>query len=140
MSVRQKPAPVPTPETLPHFEAAARGELKIPRCLDCGRPFFPPRPCCPFCASAALEWITAAGRATLYSYTINHRPAPGFEQDAPYAIAVVELEEGPRMMANIVGIDNTPDNLVLDMDLQVTFEHRGDMTIPQFRPVGGEDS
>jgi len=138
VSARAKPAPVPTPETQPYFDAAAEGELKIQRCLDCGKPFFYPRPCCPFCASDALEWITTSGRGTLYSYTINHRPAPGFEQDAPYAIAVVQLSEGPRMMANIVGIENTPDNLVLDMDVEVTFEKRGDVTIPQFRPAGRE--
>ena len=57
---------------------------------------------------------------------INHRPAPGFEDDAPYAIAVVELEEGPRMMTNIVGIANTPENLVLDMELVVQFAARGE--------------
>ncbi|UQS23998.1 Zn-ribbon domain-containing OB-fold protein [Amycolatopsis thermalba] len=134
----RKPVPVPTPETQPFFDAAARGELRIQRCLDCGEPFFYPRPCCPFCASASLEWFTTSGRATLYSYTITHRPAPGFEQDVPYAIAVVQLAEGPRMMANIVGIDSTPDNLVLDMDLRVTFETRGDVTIPQFTPAGTE--
>lgn len=132
-----KPVPVPTPETQPFFDGAAAGELRIQRCADCGRPFFYPRPSCPFCASGTVEWFTATGRATLYSYTINHRPAPGFEDDTPYAIAVVQLEEGPRMMANIVGIENTPDNLVLDMDLQVTFEQRGDVTIPQFTPAGG---
>ncbi|OXM72628.1 MULTISPECIES: Zn-ribbon domain-containing OB-fold protein [Amycolatopsis] len=134
----RKPVPVPTPETQPFFDAAARGELRIQRCLDCGEPFFYPRPCCPFCASASLEWFTTSGRATLYSYTITHRPAPGFEQDVPYAIAVVQLAEGPRMMANIVGIASTPDNLVLDMDLRVTFETRGDVTIPQFTPAGTE--
>ncbi|GAB2986432.1 Zn-ribbon domain-containing OB-fold protein [Amycolatopsis acidiphila] len=132
-----KPVPAPTPETRPFFDGAAAGELRIQRCADCGEPFFYPRPSCPFCASGAVEWFTASGRATLYSYTISHRPAPGFEQDAPYAIAVVQLAEGPRMMTNIVGIENTPDNLVLDMDLEVTFEQRGDVTIPQFTPAGG---
>lgn len=136
MPGKGKPVPVPTPETQPYWDAAAAGRLKIQRCTDCGRPFFYPRPSCPFCASDALEWFTASGRATLYSYTINHRPAPGFERDAPYAIAVVQLEEGPRMMANIVGVENTPENLVLDMDLEVTFEKRGEMTIPQFTPAG----
>jgi hypothetical protein len=64
---------------------------------------------------------------------INHRPAPGFE--APYAIAVVALDEGPRMMSSIVGVENTPENLELDMALQVTFEERGDMMVPVFEPV-----
>ncbi|HVV19655.1 MAG TPA: Zn-ribbon domain-containing OB-fold protein [Pseudonocardiaceae bacterium] len=132
-----KPIPEATPETQPFWDGAARGELRIQRCVDCGgKPFFYPRSTCPFCGSAAVEWFTASGRATLYSYTINHRPAPGFEDEAPYAIAVVQLAEGPRMMANIVGVENTPDNLVLDMDLRVTFEQRGDMTLPQFTVAG----
>jgi uncharacterized OB-fold protein len=77
----------------------------------------------------------ASGRATLHTYVINHRPAPGFESEAPYAIAVVQLEEGPRMMTNIVGVANTPENLVLDMDLMVQFQSRGDEMVPVFAPV-----
>jgi uncharacterized OB-fold protein len=66
---------------------------------------------------------------------INHRPVPGWEGDVPYAIAVVELEEGPRMASNIVGIPNTPEDLVLDMPLEVCFEEQGGMMIPKFRPA-----
>ncbi len=76
-----------------------------------------------------------SGRGRLHTYLINHRPAPGFEEDAPYAIAVVELEEGPRMMSNIVGIENTPENLVLDMPLEVSFEKRGSVMLPLFTPA-----
>jgi uncharacterized OB-fold protein len=90
---------------------------------------------CPACGSRNVEWFTASGRATLYSYVINHRPAPGFEDDAPYAIAVVQLEEGPRMMSNILGLPATPEALVLDMPLQVTFESRGNVSLPQFKPA-----
>ena len=103
-----KPVPVPTPETQPFWDGCAAGELRIQRCADCGRPYFYPRPVCPACGSRDVEWFTASGRATLYSYVINHRPAPGFEDDAPYAIAVVELDEGPRMMTSIVGLPATP--------------------------------
>ena len=66
---------------------------------------------------------------------INHRPAPGFEEDSPYAIAIVELEEGPRMMSNIVGIKNTPENLILDMPLRIIFEDVAPgVTIPKWCP------
>lgn len=66
---------------------------------------------------------------------INHRPAPGFEEDSPYAIAIVELEEGPRMMSNIVGIKNTPENLILDMPLRIIFEDVAPgITIPKWCP------
>ena len=91
------------------------------------RPYFYPRPICPSCGSGDVEWFTASGRATLYSYVINHRPAPGFEADAPYAIAVVQLAEGPRMMTNLVGVDPTPEALQLDMELRVVFERRGEV-------------
>ena len=76
-----------------------------------------------------------SGRGSLYSYMINHRPGPGFEEDSPYAIAIVQLEEGPRMMSNIVGIENTPENLILDMPLRVVFEDiTPAVTIPKWRP------
>ena len=68
---------------------------------------------------------------------INHRPPPGFEDDAPYAIAIVQLEEGPRMMTNIVKVENTPENLILDMPLEVVFEDiADDMSIPKWKPSG----
>lgn len=86
-----------------------------------------------------MEWFTASGEATLYSYVINHRPAPGFEAEAPYAIAVVQLTEGPRMMTNITGVPNTPEHLVLDMPLRVGFERRGEVAVPVFSPAGQGD-
>lgn len=131
-----KPVPVPTPETRPFWDGCAAGELRIQRCLDCRRPYFYPRTVCPSCGSVNVEWFTASGRATLYSYVINHRPARGFEDEGPYAIAVVELEEGPRMMTNIVGLPNTPEALTLDMPLQVRFEQRGEISLPVFGPAG----
>ena len=109
--------------------------LRIQRCADCGRPYFYPRPVCPACASRNVAWFTASGRATLYSYVINYRPAPGFEDETPYAIAVVELEEGPRMMTSIAGLPATPEALELDMPLQVRFERRGDVSLPVFGPA-----
>jgi uncharacterized protein len=132
-----KAAPVPTPETQPYWDGCAAGELRIQRCLDCGKPYFYPRPVCPSCGSGRVEWFTASGLATLYSYVINHRPAAGFEDDVPYAIAVVELAEGPRMMTSIRGVPATPEALVLDMPLRVAFEQRGDVWLPVFTPVQG---
>lgn len=133
---REKPVPQPTPETQPYWDGTREGELRVQRCVDCGHHYFYPRPWCPACHSKHVEWVRTSGRATLHSYVINHRPAPGFEEEAPYTIAVVELEEGPRMMTNIVGIEPTPEELVLDMALEVTFEPRGDVVVPLFRPAG----
>jgi hypothetical protein len=134
-----KAVPAPTPETKPYWDGAAAGELRIQRCLDCARAYFYPRPVCPHCGSFNVEWFTASGDATLYSYVINHRPAPGFEADAPYAIAVVQLAEGPRMMTSIVGVPATPEALVLDMPLRVAFEQRGDISLPVFTPAGEQE-
>jgi uncharacterized OB-fold protein len=136
----RRPLPQPTPETAPFWDACREHRLEIQRCTACGRFYFPPRPFCPRpeCFSGAVEWVAVSGRATLDTYVINHRPAPGFEEKAPYAIAVVQLEEGPKLMTNIAGIENTPENLVLDMPLEVDFEDvDGDITLYTFRPAGG---
>ncbi|GAA5067653.1 hypothetical protein HNP84_005678 [Thermocatellispora tengchongensis] len=130
-----KPVPKPTPDTLPFWEGAAAGELRVQRCTACARHYFYPRPACPRCGSQDVEWVATGGRATLYSYVISHRPAPGFEHEGPYAIAVVELEEGVRMMTNIVNVEATPENLVLDMPLRVVFEERGGVRLPLFEPA-----
>lgn len=136
MTVTSKPVPQPTPDTQPYFDYAARGELRLPRCRACGLMFFYPRSACPDCSSEDLEWELCSGRATLHTYLITMRPAAGFEEDAPYAIAVVELAEGPRMMSNIVGVPQTPDHLILDMELEVVFDKHGDVAVPKFTPVG----
>jgi uncharacterized OB-fold protein len=83
-----------------------------------------------------VEVYAASGRATLYSYVINHRPRPDMGK-APHSIAVVTLEEGPRMMTNIVGCPQTPEALVLDMPLVVSFETFGDIALPMFKPAEG---
>lgn len=129
-----RPLPQPTPETLHFWEGTKAGELRLQRCSDCDQAYFPPRPFCPHCSSRNVEVFAASGRATLYSYVIHHREVPGFT--APYAIAVVELEEGPRMMTNIVGCDQTPEALQLDMELEVTYEECSDeISLPLFQPV-----
>lgn len=126
--------PLNTPETAQFRQGAEIGELRIQTCRDCANSYFPPRPFCPDCGSRNVASVAASGRATLYSYIISHLPAPGFEP--PFAIAVVTLEEGPRMMTNIVGCDQTSDALQLDMDLEVTFRRRGGVMMPCFQPVG----
>ena len=134
MNKSTKAAPLPTPETQPYWDGCAAGELRLQRCTHCDTFFFPPRPFCPDCLSGDVVWEPLSGRGTLHTYVINHRAAPGFE--APYAIAVVQLEEGPRLMSNIVDVPQTPEALQLDMALEVDFEQRGDVAVPVFRPAG----
>ncbi|MEV7005093.1 Zn-ribbon domain-containing OB-fold protein [Streptosporangium sp. NPDC051022] len=128
-----KQVPRPTPDTRPYWDAAARGELSLPKCEDCGLLFFYPRSVCPGCSSLSLRWVPLSGRARLHSYLISHLPSPGFE--VPYAVAVVELEEGPRMMSSIVGVPQDPEHLVLDMELRVVFETHGGVSVPKFTPA-----
>jgi uncharacterized protein len=130
----RRPKPVPTPETKHYWEGARAGELRLQRCQSCTKAYFPPRPFCPFCASGDTVVFRASGRATLYSYVIHHRPMPGFEP--PYAIAVVTLEEGPRLMTNLVGVAQTPEALELDMPLEVTFQKLDDeISLPVWKPA-----
>lgn len=135
MPQRPRPAPEATPETQHFWDGTKRGELLLQKCDHCNGVYFPPRPFCPSCASKRVNVMQASGKARLYSYVINHRQHPSF--DGPYAIAVVELEEGPRMMTNIVDCPQTPEALVLDMPLEVTFEKvNDDISVPLFKPTG----
>ena len=135
--VYRKPIPVPTPETQFFWDKCKEHELWLQRCQACQHVFFYPRLHCPQCLSDEVPGFRASGKGTLWTYMINHRAVPGFEDDAPYAIAIIQLEEGPRMMSNIVEIENTPENLVLDMPLEVVFEDATEeISIPKFRPAG----
>ena len=132
-AMRPRPLPQPTPETQHFWDGTKQGELRLQRCKDCGHIYFPPRPLCPACSSRNVEVFVASGKGKLLSYVINHRPHPSF--DSPYAIALVELDEGPTLMSNIVDCAQTPDALVLDMPLTVKFEAHGDIAVPLFRPA-----
>jgi len=131
-----KYVPVPTPATLPFWEGTQAGELRVQLCDCCGKHVFYPRLRCPECGADALSWVRTSGRARLYSYSISHVAMPGWAGETPYIIAVVELEEGPRMMTNLVGVPADPAHLTLDMPLEVVFEPRGEMMLPMFRPAG----
>ena len=134
--IYRKPVPVATPESDFFWDKTRKHELWIQKCVDCDTAFFYPRMICPDCLEDKIEWFKTSGKVFLYTYMINHRPPPGFEDEAPYAIAIVQLDEGPRMMTNIVGIENTPENLVLDMPLEVVFQDIvDDMSLPKWRPA-----
>jgi uncharacterized OB-fold protein len=128
--------PQPTPETQHFWDGTRENQLRLQRCAECAKVYFPPRPFCPACASRKVSVFPASGKARLYSYVIHHRKVPGFTP--PYAIAVVELAEGPRMMTNIVDCPQTPEALLLDMPLEVVFAKQNDtITLPFFRPAKG---
>ena len=128
--------PQPTPETRHFWEGCKAGELRLQRCTACEKSYFPPRPFCPACGSRDVSVYAASGKATLYSYVINHRPRADMGTE-PHSIAVVTLAEGPRMMTNVVGCPQTPEALQLDMALEVIFlQANDDIALPLFQPAG----
>ena len=126
--------PTPDPETQPYWDAARDGKLLIRRCNACKRAYFYPRDFCPHCWSEDVAWEEASGRATLYTWSVVRRnDLPPWGERVPYIAAVVDLEEGPRMMTNVEGIE--PEALAIGMPLVVDFRvETDDITAPIFRP------
>jgi uncharacterized OB-fold protein len=113
------PEPVVDPELLPFWEGTARGELMLRRCTACGTIAWPPRTFCPACSATGPEWFAAAGTGEVYTYTVV-RKAQGVWRDVPpYAIAYVQLSEGPRIMTNIVDCD--PESVHIGQAVHVVF-------------------
>lgn len=131
-----KPLPVQDLDSAPYWQAAREGRLDIPHCNSCGQYHFYPRAVCPHCHSDDLAFRTVSGRGTVHTYTVARRPAgPAFADDVPYVVAVIELEEGPRMMSRIEA--DTPEAVRIGAPVEVTFVAAGeDVTIPYFRLVG----
>ena len=123
--------PLVTTVSKPFWDGAAEGELRIQRCRPCARHYFYPRSFCPRCHSDDVEWTKVSGRATLRSFVVNQRPLPGLEELSP-VIAIVELDEGPTMLSNIVALEGDPRELSLGAHLEVAFETRGDLSVPVF--------
>jgi len=132
------PAPVPfvNPEIKPFWDATAEGRLLLPRCQDCQAVIWYPRPFCPECASTNIDWVQASGRGSVYSYTINRRGQADlseYRNAGVYVLAYVELEEGPRVLTNIVDCD--PDSVRIGQSVEVVFHDTGQGTaLPRFRP------
>jgi uncharacterized OB-fold protein len=139
MSEYRKPQPRPTATSRPFWEAAKRGVLSIQACEACQNMQFPPKPLCAACWSEAVGWRACSGRGTVYSYAIAHRTSTrGFREDTPYAVAIVELEEGPRMTSNIVGC--APADVCVGMPVEAVFDAvTEETTLVKFRPAEGRD-
>jgi uncharacterized protein len=121
-------------DSRPYWEGLAQGELRIQRCKVCAQAVFYPRALCPHCHSDQLEWIVASGRGTIYTYTVAHQAFGLFAEDVPFVIALVELEEGVRMLSRIV--DAPRERVTIGAAVHVTFEGAGeDLTLPYFRLV-----
>lgn len=127
------PAPVVSPETEPFWSAAADGRLLLTRCPSCQAIVWYPRALCPECGNPGTEWVEGSGGGAVYSFTINHK-GEGAYKGAPYVLAYVELDEGPRMLTNIVQI--APDDVRIGMRVRAVFEPADDRTaLVRFAPA-----
>ena len=149
MSAQSEPsAPAPTrleppvgPESAPFWDATREGSLLVQWCTTCDRGVFYPRSFCPHCGASGdtLEWRRATGRATVYAAVVEHRPdAAGarFSAGEPYCVALVDLDEGVRMLTDVVGCP--PGDVHSGMGVTVTWEPLSDgRQLALFRPEGG---
>jgi uncharacterized OB-fold protein len=135
MAEYNKPLPRPNRLSAPFWEGTKRHELLLQRCDACGHVWFPPSTRCPRCLSTDYTWSKASGRGKVWSWIVMwQRYFPSFEADIPYNVAYVELDEGPRLMTNIVGCANGA--IYCDMPVVVFFDDvTPEITLPKFRPL-----
>lgn len=135
-------APRPNAETDEFWAGCTEQRLMLPRCDDCGEVIWYPRRFCPFCASTNVTYTEMSGNGVVYTFTVVRKGAGPFREVAPYVIAVVELDEGPRMMTNLIGV--APDEVRIGQSVRVVFEpvvdDAGSVTarIPRFAPHPAE--
>lgn len=130
-----KPLPEITPASRPFWDAAREHRLLIQRSTKTGEHLFYPRSLSPIAVDDSLEWVAVSGQGTVYTYTVARRPtAPPWAEDGPYIIAIVELDEGPRMMTNIIGCD--PDTVAIGMRVRAVFDDvTPEVTLVKFAPA-----
>lgn len=130
-----KPLPIVDTDSRPFWEGCKRHELLIQRCTRCGGFRFPPRNVCPDCMSLEHEWARASGRGKIYSFVVVHQAfGPAWKEDVPYPVAIVELDNGVRILSRVVGREGTA--LRIDLPVEVCFEDvTEEITLPFFRPA-----
>jgi uncharacterized protein len=134
VSAYAKPLPQVTPEMKPFWDAARRHELVVQRCTGCGTHRFPARDICSRCLSRDAAWTPVSGRGSVFSWAIMHQVYhPGFAAEVPYAVVVIELDEGARLVSNLV--DCAPADIRAGMPVEVVFDDVApDVSLPKFRP------
>ena len=130
-----KPLPQVSPEMAPFFEAARRHALVVQRCAGCGALRFPARSICSTCLSREATWVPVSGRGAVFSFAIMHQAVhPGFAAETPYAVVVIQLDEGPRLLSNLV--DCPTADVRIGQPVEVVFDDvTPEVTLPKFRPV-----
>ncbi|MGE0715910.1 MAG: Zn-ribbon domain-containing OB-fold protein [Alphaproteobacteria bacterium] len=137
MTAYDKPLPVPDADSAPFWAGCRAHRLLLQRCRSCGAHRYPPGAICPECRSREAHWVEASGRGRVFSWIVVRHPVPRdiYADDVPYVVALVELDEGVRMAANIVGC--APEAVAADMAVTVEFaDVTPEISLPRFRPVG----
>ena len=131
----KKPLPQPDADSAAYWTALKEGRLLLQHCLACGHVQIYQQGLCRSCGSERLEHRAASGRGHVYSYSVVHRaPGPAFRGDTPYAVLLVELEEGPRMISSLIGAD--PATVTFDLAVELVCEAvSADVALPRFRPA-----
>jgi len=133
----QKPLPEFRPETKPFWDGCKRHELVLPRARTTNEFFFYPRAVSPGeDMTQDIEWVKASGKAKVWTFSIHHMgPTPAYKNEPAYVVALVETQEGVKMMTNIVGCD--PKDVHIGMDVEVVFDDvTPEVTLPKFQPIG----
>ncbi len=118
----------------PFWDGCRAGELRLQRCRGCGELLYPVAPLCPRCLSTELAWERVSGRGRVFSFAVfRHVYHEAWAARVPYTVALVELDEGPRMLSNVVGVP--PEEVRVGMAVTVVFEPEGELAIPRFRPA-----
>lgn len=126
--------PEPNEVTQLYWEGTAEGELRVKHCPSCEALFRFNHAWCPECGNAELDWRKTSGRGVVTNFTIIHVPPyEAYADEVPYVLALIELEEGVRVMMNVIDCD--PASVHIGMKVALTFETRGDVQLPQFRPA-----
>jgi uncharacterized OB-fold protein len=128
-----KPLPVLNEDTRSFWNGCKEHQLRFQKCKDCGHIRWPVSLICPECYSQNTEWIVAGGKGKIYTFVVYHMAYhQGFENDLPYVVAIVELEEGPHILTNIVGC--SPDEVKCDMRVELTWEDiTEELSLPKFK-------
>jgi uncharacterized protein len=131
-----KPLPIPDPVTRPFWDSLKAHAIRLQRCGACNRFIYYPRAVCPGCLSDDLVWSPVSGRGVVHAFTIPYRhPNPAFGSEVPYVVALIELEEGVRMMSNLVDVYPTPEAVKIGLPVEIVYDDvTEEITLPKFRP------
>ena len=135
MATYEKPLPIVNEETKPYWEHCKKHELRMQKCTACGYTRFPISMVCPRCHSVEAEWTKLSGKGKVYSYIIYRQAYhPAYKDEIPYVVAIIQLDEGPRMESNIIGCN--VEDVKIDMPVEVHFDDvTAEVSLPKFRPA-----